>query len=151
MFVDNTDLFFSGKTGVPDEEFLARVQEGINDWANMVISTGGNIKITKSHAKVSMPVWTKGHCRTRKLSRLPTRSFTIPQRDKSVKSIKVLDYKVAKKSLGVMFTGDGKTTKEHTKWMAEKGKKWTDTLRSKGYMMLRDGWKSLNTQLKPRL
>ena len=50
-----------------------------------------------------------------------------------------------------MFTGDSKTTKKHTKWMAEKGKKWTDTLRSKGYITRRDGWKSLNTQLKPRL
>ena len=30
-FVDDTDLFFSGKTDVPDEEFLAMVQEGIDD------------------------------------------------------------------------------------------------------------------------
>ena len=44
------------------------------------------------------------------------------------------DYKVAKKSLGVMFTGDGKTTTEHTDWMAEKGKKWTDTLRRTRYI-----------------
>ena len=58
---------------------------------------------------------------------------------------------MTKKSLGVMFTGDGKTTNEHTDWMAEKGKTWTDNLRSKGFITPRDGWKSLNTQLKPKL
>ena len=104
MFVDDTDLFFSGKTNVTDEEFLAMVQGGINDWANTVISTGGNIKIAKSHAKVSVPTWSRGHCRVKKSSSLPTKSFTIPQYDKTTKSIKVLDYEVAKKSLGVMFT-----------------------------------------------
>ena len=81
---------------MPDEEFLGMVQEGINEWARTVISTGGNIKIAKSHAKVSIPVWNRGHCKTKKPGRLPTQSFTVPQRDNSVKSIKVLDYKVAK-------------------------------------------------------
>ena len=47
--------------------------------------------------------------------------------------------------------GDGDTTTEHTDWMAEKGKTWTTNLRSKGYITARDGWKSLNTQLKPKL
>ena len=55
-------------------------------------------------------------------SKLPIRFFMIPQCDNSVESIKIMDYKVAKKLLGVMFTGDGKTTDEHTDWMAEKGK-----------------------------
>ena len=41
MSVNNTDLFFSGTRGVPDEEFLGMVQEGINEWARMVISRGG--------------------------------------------------------------------------------------------------------------
>ena len=50
----------------------------------------------------------------KKHGRLPNQSFAVPQRDNSVKSIKVLDYKVAKKSLGIMFTGDGDTTTEHT-------------------------------------
>ena len=50
-----------------------------------------------------------------------------------------------------MFTGDGKTTSKHTDWMAKKGKVWTDNLRSKGFITSRDGWKSLNTQLKPKL
>ena len=95
--------------------------------------------------------WKNGHCRTRNSRKLLIPTFTIPQRDNSVKSIKVLDYKVAKKSLGVMFTGDGKTTNEHTDWMAEKGKTWTDNLRSKGFITPRDGWKSLNTQPKPKL
>merc|ERR1712051_452618 len=60
------------------------VQEGIDDWAKTVIATGGNIKITKSHAKVKAP-------------------------------------------------------------------KWTTSLRSKGFLKPQDGWKSLNTQLKPKL
>ena len=68
MFVDDTYLCFSRKTDVSDEEFLTMVQQGINDWANTVISTGWNIKIAKSHAKVSIPVWSRGHCRTRKSS-----------------------------------------------------------------------------------
>ena len=50
-----------------------------------------------------------------------------------------------------MFTGDGKTTDEHTDWMAEKGNTWTNKLGSKGFITARDGWKSLNTQLKPKL
>ena len=60
MFVNDRDLFFSGTYGVPDEEFLAMVQEGINEWASTVICTGFNIKIAKSHAKVSIPVWNEG-------------------------------------------------------------------------------------------
>ena len=71
MFVDNADLFFSGKTGVPEDNFLAMVQEHINKWANIMISTGGNIKIAKSHAKVSIPMWSKGHCKTRHANKLP--------------------------------------------------------------------------------
>ena len=67
-------------------------------------------------------MWSKGHFKTKRSNKLPIQSFTVPQHDNSVKSIKVLNYEVAKKSLGVMFTGDGKTTKEHTDWMAEKGK-----------------------------
>ena len=55
MFVDYTDLFFSGARGDQNEEFLAMAQEGINDWARVVICTSGNIKIVKSHAKVSVP------------------------------------------------------------------------------------------------
>ena len=74
-----------------------------------------------------------------------------PQRDNSVKSIKVLDYKVAKKSLGIKFTGDGDATTEHANLMAEKCKAWTNNLRNKGFITSRDGWKSLNTQLKPKL
>ena len=55
MFIDDTDLLFSGKTRESEGDFLAMVQKGIDEWANTVISTGGNIKITKSHAKVSIP------------------------------------------------------------------------------------------------
>ena len=36
MFVDDTDLFFSGTIGVPEEEFLAMVQKGINKWTNTI-------------------------------------------------------------------------------------------------------------------
>ena len=35
--------------------------------------------------------------------------------------------------------------------MAEKGKIWTNNLKTKGFVTARDGWKSLNTQLKPKL
>ena len=35
--------------------------------------------------------------------------------------------------------------------MAEKGKSGLENLRSKGFITSRDGWKSLNTQLKPKL
>ena len=41
MFVDDTDLFFSGERGMIEEDFLTMVQEGINDWAKTVIITGG--------------------------------------------------------------------------------------------------------------
>ena len=50
-----------------------------------------------------------------------------------------------------MFTGDGGTTTKHTDWMAEKGKAWNNNPRNKGFIISRDGWKSLNTQLKPKL
>ena len=53
--------------------------------------------------------------------------------------------------LGVKFTGDGKPPKDHIEWMAEKGKTWTNNLKTKGFVTARDGWKSLNTQLKPKL
>ena len=96
MFVDDTDLFFSGTCGVPDEEFLAMVKEEINGQVSTVVCTVGNIKIDKSYAKVSTPVWNQGYCKAKKSGRLTIGSFTIPQRDKSFKSIKVLDYKVAK-------------------------------------------------------
>ena len=75
----------------------------------------------------------------------------IPQRDGSIKLIEALSYKVAKKSPGVHFTGDNKPTKEHTEWIEEKGKTWTDKLRNNGFVTSQDGWKSLNTQLKPKL
>ena len=41
MFVDDTDLFFSGSRDMLEEEFLNMVQEGINEWASTVITTGG--------------------------------------------------------------------------------------------------------------
>ena len=50
-----------------------------------------------------------------------------------------------------MFTGNGKTPKDHTDWMATKGKAWTNNLKTKGFITARDGRKSLNTQLKPKL
>ena len=134
-----------------EEDFLGMVQEGIDDWAKTVIATGGNIKISKSHAKVNVPKWMRGYCKAHKISRLPTTNFTVPQRDGSVKTMKTLVYSVAKKSLGIQFTGDGKTTKAHTDWMKEKATKWTTSLRSKGFLKPQDGWKSLNTQLKPKL
>lgn len=88
--------------------------------------------------------------RQKNVQHLPVRSFTVPQRDGSIKSIEALNYKVTKKSLGIQFTGDGKTTNKHTKWMEEK-KTWTDNLRNKGFITSQDGWKSLNTQLKLKL
>jgi hypothetical protein len=151
MFVDDTDLFFSGERGMTDEDFLSMVQEGINDWAKTVISTGGNIKITKSHAKVSVPIWNRGQCRPRSIRHLPVKSFTIPQRDGTIKSVKTLGYSTAMKSLGVKFAGDGKKPKEHILWKGEQGRTWTNNLRSKSYLTSRDGWKSLNTQLKPKI
>ena len=62
MFVDDTDLFFSGSRDRSEEEFLNMVQEGINEWASTVIYTGGNIKIVKSHAKVHVPKFKNGLC-----------------------------------------------------------------------------------------
>ena len=116
-----------------------------------MITTGGNIKITKSHAKVNVPKWLRGYCKVYNVSKLPITNFTVPQRDGSVKSMKTLSYSVAKKSLGIQFTGDGKSTKTHTDWMEEKANKWTNNLRSKGSLKPQDGWKSLNTQLKSKL
>ena len=116
-----------------------------------MICTGGNIKISKSHAKVSVPMWDQGRCRPTSVHHLPVKSFTVPQRDGSTKSVQTLSYSIAKKSLGVKFAGDGRTTKDHTKWREEQGKTWTDNLRNKGFITSRDGWKSLNTQLKPKL
>ena len=115
MFVDDTDLFFSGERGTSDEDFLAMVQEGINDWARTVICTGGNIKIIKSRAKVSVPMWDRGRCRPKSVHQLPVKSFIVPQRDGSTKSVETLSYSIAKKSLGVKLAGDGRTTKDHTK------------------------------------
>ena len=44
------------------------VQEGINEWAHTVISMGQNIKIAKSYAKVSIPVWNQGHFKMKNLA-----------------------------------------------------------------------------------
>ena len=116
MFVDDTDHFFSGERGMTDEDFLDMVQQGINDWAKTVISTGGNIKIAKSHAKVSVPKWDRGQSRSKSIKHLPVRSFTIPQRDGAIKSVKILSYSTAMKSLGVKFAGDGENPKDHILW-----------------------------------
>lgn len=151
MFVDDTDLFFSGSRGMSEEEFLNMVQEGINEWARTVITTGGNIKIVKSHVKVHIPKFSKGRCMNTPIKKLSRQSFTIPQRSGPDRPIKILGYDKAKKSLGVKFTGDGRPPKDHIEWMAEKGKTWTNNLKTKGFVTARDGWKSLNTQLKPKL
>ena len=139
MFVDDTDLFFSGERGMTDEDFLSMVQEGINDWANTVIFTGGNIKITKSHAKVSVPTWNRGRWKPKIIRHLPVQSFTIPQRDGTTKSVKTLSYSTAMKSLGVKFAGDGKKPKDHTARKEEHGVTWTRNLRNKSFITSRDG------------
>ena len=43
MFIDDTNFYFSGIQGMPNEDFLATVQEGINDSAGTVVCTLGNI------------------------------------------------------------------------------------------------------------
>ena len=99
MFVDDTDLFFSGSRGMTDEDFLSMVQEGINDWARTVISTGGNIKIVKSHAKLSVTRHVRGQRVTKNIKSLPVQTFTVPQRSGPDKPIEILSYKTGKSLL----------------------------------------------------
>ena len=79
-----------------EDDFLDMVQEGINEWAKIVIFAGGNIKIAKCHAKLNVPRFDRGQCNVKDIKRLLIQSFTVPQMSGPGKPIKILNYSKAK-------------------------------------------------------
>ena len=53
MFVDDTDVIFASDCEEETvESFIDKVQDGISEWAKTVVTTGGEINLKKSFAKI---------------------------------------------------------------------------------------------------
>ena len=50
IYVDDTDLLLCAQDpDAPDEVFFQAIQKAINDWAMIVMATGGSLKPSKCH------------------------------------------------------------------------------------------------------
>ena len=78
MFVDDTDLIFASDCEEEmTESFIDKVQEGISNWSQTVMATGGEINLKKSFAKSGFCVSTK---RQDNVVELPRTTLKVPQR-----------------------------------------------------------------------
>ncbi len=78
LYVDDSDLFHIA-IGTPlDEEFLQMVQSAINDWAGLVHTTGGLLKLQKCFWYMLGWIWKKGKAHLKTLYELPQNPLYVP-------------------------------------------------------------------------
>ena len=135
------------------KSFMNKVQEGVSDWAKTVITTGGEISLKKSFAKIWIPCFNKttGECSWLKKRKLPRAVLKAPQRDGSVEVIEIKETDSAPKFLGLELAFDNGWDKIQLARIRKMGTEWTDKIRKAAYMSVNNNWESSSVQLKPKL
>ena len=125
IYIDDTDLLLCAQDpDAPDEIFFQAIQKAINDWAMIVMATGGSLKPSKCHVSVNSYKFRKGRAVLKKTRELPKTTFTVPQKDGSKPPIVLLEPTEAKKTLGIETSTSG-SGKIHLQSIREKGLDWT--------------------------
>ena len=121
IYVDDTDLLLCAQDpDAPDEIFFQAIQKAINDWAMIVMATGGSLKPSKCHVSVNSYKFRKGRAVLKKTRELPKTTFTVPQKDGPTPPIVLLEPTEAKKTLGIETSTSG-CGKIHLQSIREKG------------------------------
>lgn len=102
LFVDDTGLLMRAKsaTATP-EESIKYVQQVLTNWANLVMSSGGSLKQSKSFTVVKTFNYSSGRARLNETRVLPAKTLTIPQRTGGDVTIPILDIDAPKKAFGI--------------------------------------------------
>ena len=120
IYVNDTDLLLCAQDPVaPDEVFFQAIQKAINDWAMIVMATGGSLKPLKCHVSVKSYKFWKGRAVLKKTRELPKTNFTVPQKDGPKAPIVLLEPTEAKKTLGIETSTSG-SGKIHLQLIREK-------------------------------
>lgn len=159
LFVDDCDLLhMSTHNDMSEYEFLARKQRALYFWARLLQVTGGDLKPAKCFWYMLSYKFVRGVAKLRTLGELPRYEMVVPQHDGTDAPIKLVDVKVAKKTLGVYTSPDSmpkpKSAKdrctEQLKSMVEKGTTWQKRVAG-SKLSCRDRWFSFFRQLKPSM
>lgn len=78
MYVDDTDIFFSGTPSMTQKQFPENFKARAKDKGNTVVSTDGNINIAKSHANVCVQDPSSGCYWKVSKSKLSIKQITVP-------------------------------------------------------------------------
>ena len=151
LYVDDTDLLLCADSPtMSDVDFFAKIQRSVTAWAKIVVVTGGSLKASKCHASVASFKFVQGKARMKKTSALPDVPITIDDQDGTQTIIKLIEPTTSKKTLGVLTNLAGKS-KAQLEYTRDLGLEWATKLNTNKYISPSDGWKSLVTQLKPKV
>jgi hypothetical protein len=159
LFVDDCDLLHMALCGLISlVQFLVQVQSALHFWARLLQMTGGDLKQSKSFWYLIAWRFVRGVPKQRRLNDLPKFQLYIPQHDGPDVPIKLIDVRVAKKTLGVWTCPDSspkpKSAKDRAslqlKSMVDKGNLWRKRVDG-SKLSNRDRWFSFFTQTKPSM
>ena len=151
LYVDDTDLLLCADSPTMSERaFFEKIQRSVTAWAKIVLATGGSLKASKCHASVASFKFVQGKARMKKKSALPSIPITIAATDGTQKTIELIEPTASKKTLGVL-TNLANVSKSQLKYIRDLGLGWATQLSTNKYISPADGWKSLFTQLKPKV
>ena len=151
LYVDDTDLLLRAPTPTSPTVVLYKlIQRAINDWAELIMATGGSCKPKKCHVTVTAFKFVKGKAEIMSNAELPKVQFTVPQKGGLSAPIEMNDPKASKTTLGITANSAG-LPKDHLAEIEKKGLEWSARLNSNKFLKPADGWLSLGIQLKPTL
>jgi hypothetical protein len=136
--------------GMPsDKEFLQLVQNATNDWAGLVHTTGGLLKLQKSFWYMLGWVWKKGKERLKTLYEMPQDSLYIPQQDGTRVPMCLKAISDPENKLGVYTCPTGDFS-YHVAHILTTGSEYVERLGSRR-LPARDAWMGMRYQLFPKL
>ena len=110
------------------------------------MASSGSLQQSKSFAVVKAFNYSSGRARLNKTRVLPAKTLSIPQRTGGDIAIPILNNNAPKKALGV-WSRDA----NHVEELKKKGLLWAGKARNRGYVTMEDNWRSIKTQLQPKL
>ena len=116
LYVEDTDLLLRAESPTtPDEEFFAKIQTAVTDWARIVLMTGGSLKAPKCHTCIARIRFVGGVAKMKRKRALPSVQITVPQKDGPPKAIDVIEPTESKRTLRVTtnLAGDEGSTRVH--------------------------------------
>ena len=101
LFVNDTGLLMRAvSTSTTDRKFWTSIQKALDNWAGIVMVTGGSVKPKKCQVSVNLWRFERGVVKLKTRRRLPKTPITVLQKDRSRARIPLLELGKSRKMLG---------------------------------------------------